>query len=145
MLEEIHRLKRELIYLRKSIWPMREVLNTIIKEDMKQIAVSTELFFKDVYDHVIQIIDSIENLRELVSGMHDLCLSLASNKMNEVMKLLTIIATIFIPLTFIAGIYGMNFENMPELKWPYGYAVIMVIMVLIFILMILYFKKKKWL
>jgi magnesium transporter len=144
-LQEIHALKRELIYLRKSVWPLREVISSLEREESSLIQDTTEIFLRDLYDHTIQVIDTVETLRDMVAGLLDIYLSSLSNKMNEVMKVLTLIATIFIPLTFIAGIYGMNFEYMPELKWHWGYPVVWLIMVFIIIFMIIYFKRKKWL
>ena len=141
----IHNLKRETIFLRKSVWPLREVINNLVRGESKLINKSTEIYLRDVYDHTIQIIDTIETLRDMASGMLDLYLSSLSNRMNEVMKVLTIIATIFIPITFIAGIYGMNFEYMPELKWPWGYAGVWGVFVLVILLMVIYFKRKRWL
>jgi len=114
--QEIHKLKREMIFLRRSVWPLREVINSLERGESPLIKKACRIFLRDVYDHTIQVIDTVETFRDMVSGMHDTYLSSISNKMNEVMKVLTIIATIFIPLTFIAGIYGMNFEFMPELK-----------------------------
>lgn len=143
--QEIHRLKREMLYLRKSVWPLREVLSALAREDSKLIEKSTEVFLRDVYDHTIQVIDTVENFRDILAGMLDIYLSSVSNRMNEVMKVLTIMATIFIPLTFIAGIYGMNFEFMPELKWHLGYFAIWGVMLLIAISMLIYFKRKNWL
>ncbi len=144
-LQEINRLKREMIILRKSVWPLREVINGLVKSESPLIKKSTEVYLRDVYDHTIQIIDTIESFRDMVSGMVDLYLSSLSNKMNSVMKVLTIIATIFIPLTFIAGIYGMNFEYMPELHWRLGYAVVWIVMIVVALVMLIYFRKKKWL
>jgi len=115
-LHEIQKLKQEMIFLRKSIWPLREVIRALERGELSLISESTGIYFRDVYDHTIQVIDTIETFRDLLSGMVDIYLSSVSNKMNEVMKVLTIIATIFIPLTFIAGIYGMNFKYMPELE-----------------------------
>jgi magnesium transporter len=145
MLEEIHHLRREMIFLRKQVWPLREVLNSLVKDPSDLIRETTHVFLRDVYDHTIQIIDTIESFRDVLSGLSDLYLSTVSNRMNEVMKVLTIIATIFIPLTFIAGIYGMNFEYMPELKWHYSYPVLWLVLILIFVAMILWFRRKKWL
>jgi len=141
---KIHDLKRELIELRKSIWPLREVLGVLYKGDL-DMAKSCAVYFRDVYDHTVEIIDIVETYREMVSGLLDVFLSSLSNKMNEVMKVLTIIATIFIPLTFIAGIYGMNFKYMPELDWEWGYPLVLIVMAFISICMVLYFKRKKWL
>lgn len=150
-LAEIHRLKRELIFLRKSIWPLRELISGLRRAESSLINDSTELFLRDVYDHTIQVIDTIESFKDSVAGMLDIYLSNQSNKMNEVMKVLTIIATTFIPLTFIAGIYGMNFSpesspwNMPELHWYFGYPTAVLLMVIVGVVMLIYFKKKKWL
>jgi magnesium transporter len=143
-LKLIHDTQRELILLRKSLWPLREVVNNMLRGGSTLIHGSTLIYFRDVYDHTIEIIDMIEGLRDMVSRMFDIYLSSISNKLNEIMKVLTIIATIFIPLTFIAGVYGMNFEYMPELKWRWGYPMIWVIMISVGILMLNYFRKNKW-
>ena len=143
-LQAIHNLKRELIFLRKSVWPLREVISGLERGESSLIDASTKLYLRDVYDHTIQVIDTVETLRDMVSGMLDIYLSSISNKMNEVMKVLTIIATIFIPLTFIAGIYGMNFAFMPELGLPWSYPLILLVMVGVGILMLIYFRRKKW-
>jgi magnesium transporter len=145
MLEDIHHLKREMIFLRKQVWPLREVLNSLIKDPSELIGETTRVFLRDVYDHSIQVIDTIESFRDVLSGLSDLYLSTVSNRMNEVMKVLTVIATIFIPLTFIAGIYGMNFEFMPELKWHWAYPVLWLVLIFIAYAMISLFRKKKWL
>ena len=145
VLESVHKLKREMIFLRKAVWPLRELINGLQKTGSKLIKNNTRMYLRDIYDHTIQVIDTVETYRDMVSGLQDLYLSSVSNKMNEVMKVLTIIATIFIPLTFIVGIYGMNFEFMPELKWETGYFFIWGIMVVIALGMVLYFKRKKWL
>jgi magnesium transporter len=150
-MQSIHNLKREMIFLRKSVWPLREVVNSLEKGESKLIKKSTKIYLRDVYDHTIQVMDSVESFRDVLSGMLDLYLSVISNKMNEVMKVLTIIATIFIPLTFIAGIYGMNFNpeaspfNMPELNWHFGYPAVWLVMILIGLTMLGFFKNKKWL
>jgi len=144
-LETIHGLKREMIYFRKQVWPLREVLNWLVKDQSSLIKETTQVFLRDIYDHTIQVVDTIESLRDVLSGLQDLYLSTISNRMNEVMKVLTIMATIFIPLTFIAGIYGMNFEFMPELKWKWSYPLLWLILVSIFGCMLLWFKRKKWL
>jgi len=144
-LHAIHRLKRKMISLRKSVWPLREVVSAIERSDSTLIQGSTRIYLKDVYDHTIQVIDTVETYRDVLSGMLDIYLSSISNKMNEIMKVLTIIATIFIPLTFIAGVYGMNFEYMPELKWKWGYPAIWSVMLTVGISMLFYFRKKKWL
>jgi len=144
-LQTIHHLKREMIFLRKSVWPLRELIGALERGESGLIEQGTTLFLRDVYDHTIQVIDTVETLRDMVSGMLDVYLSSISNKMNEVMKVLTIIATIFIPMTFIAGIYGMNFESMPELKWPWGYPIVWIVIIAIGVVMLYYFRKKKWL
>ncbi|MBN2365412.1 MAG: magnesium/cobalt transporter CorA [Calditrichaeota bacterium] len=143
--KEIQFMKRELIYLRKSIWPLREVISELLRTESEFMAEDLAPFLKDVYDHTIQVVDTIETFRDMLSGTLDIYLSSVSNRMNEVMKILTIIATIFIPLTFIAGIYGMNFDFMPELHWKWGYPLIWLIMLGIFSGMILFFRRKKWL
>jgi len=144
-LQMIHHLKRELISMRKSVWPLRELIGGLERGESRLFEEKTTIFLRDVYDHTIQVIDTVETLRDMVSGMLDIYLSSLSNRMNEVMKVLTIIATIFIPMTFIAGIYGMNFEFMPELKWHYGYHLVWVIIVAIAVIMLFYFRRKKWL
>lgn len=144
-LQEIHRLKREMILLRKSVWPLREVISSLEKAESSLIKKTTQIYLRDVYDHTIQIIDTVETYRDMLSGMHDTYLSSVSNRMNEIMKVLTIIATIFIPLTFIAGIYGMNFKFMPELGWRWAYFVVWGVIIVVALTMIIYFKRKKWL
>ena len=144
-LQTIHHLKRELIFLRKSVWPLREAISSLERGESPLFKPETLVYLRDVYDHAIQVIDTIETFRDMVSGMLDIYLSSISNRMNEVMKVLTIIATIFIPLTFIAGVYGMNFTNMPELQWPWGYFMVWGVMIVIFIGMLIFFKRKKWL
>lgn len=144
-LQEIHRLKREMIFLRKSVWPLREVISNLEKTETSLIVQSTQIYLRDVYDHTIQIIDTVETYRDMLSGMHDTYLSSISNRMNEIMKVLTIIATIFIPLTFIAGIYGMNFKFMPELGWKWAYFVVWGVIIGVALVMIFYFRRKKWL
>ena len=144
-LEKLHELKREMIYLRRQVWPTREILNTMVKEESPFITDATKIFFRDVYDHTIQVIDTLESFRDLASGMLDVYLSTISNRMNEIMKVLTIIATIFIPMTFIAGIYGMNFKYMPELQWHWAYPVLWLILICLFVGMLGWFRHKKWL
>ncbi len=140
----IHKLKTETIFLRKSVWPLREVINSLERKESSLIRENTIPFLRDLYDHTIQVIDSVETFRDLISGMLDIYLSSISNKMNSIMKVLTIIATIFIPLTFIAGIYGMNFKFMPELEWQWSYPFIWAVMIFIFVGMLFYFKRKDW-
>ncbi len=144
-LQEIYGLKRKMIFLRKSIWPLREVISELERGESSLIKESTGIYLRDVYDHTIQVIDTVETFRDMLSGILDVYLSSISNRMNEVMKVLTIIATIFIPLTFLAGVYGMNFRYMPELEWHQGYFAVLFLMVIIFIVMVIYFRKKKWL
>jgi magnesium transporter len=144
-LQAIHHLKREMIFLRKAVWPLREVVGSMQRGEPPLVKETTRIYLRDVYDHTIQVIDTIETFRDMVSGMLDIYLSSVSNRLNAVMKVLTIIATIFMPLTFIAGIYGMNFKYMPELEWYWGYPAVWLVVVIIGISMLIYFKKKRWL
>lgn len=149
--QQIHSLRKEITFTRKAIWPTRDMLNAVIRDESDFIQERTKIFIRDVYDHTVQIIDNLENFREMIMGIHDMYMSHVSNKMNEVMKVLTIIATIFIPLTFIAGIYGMNFNpeaspyNMPELNWYYGYPASWGVMIVVATIMVIYFRRKDWL
>jgi len=143
-LQKINNLKKEMIFLRKSVWPLREVITAMERSESPIIRDTTVIYLRDVYDHVIQIIDTLETMRDMVSGMIDIYLSSLSYRMNEIMKVLTLIATIFIPLTFVAGVYGMNFHYMPELEWEYGYVTIWGIMIVMVVVMLLYFRKKHW-
>lgn len=143
-LQQIHDLKREMIYLRKSVWPLREVVAAMQRRDTPLICPATEYYLRDVYDHTVQVIDTIETFRDMLSGMLDIYLSSVSNRMNAVMKVLTVIATIFMPLTWIAGIYGMNFKHMPELDWEWGYLGAWLMMLGVAAGMVVYFKVKKW-
>jgi magnesium transporter len=142
--KKIYGLKRKIIQLRKLVWPFREVLNRIIKTESLFFGQSTEVFLRDVYDHALRVIETIESYRDLLNSMLDLHMTTMSNRMNEVMKILTIMATIFIPITFIAGIYGMNFKYMPELEWKFGYAGVWMIIIVILVAMIVFFRRKKW-
>lgn len=150
LLNHVHKIRREIIYFRKSVWPLRDAINTAIRDESQFISDDTKIFLRDVYDHMVQVIDNIENYRDMILGLHDMYMSHVSNKMNEVMKVLTIIATIFIPLTFVAGIYGMNFDpeasplNMPELDWYWGYPASLGFMAVISFIMIIYFRRKGW-
>ena len=144
-LQTIHNLKRELLFLRKAVWPLREVVGSLERGESSLIQASTRIYLRDLYDHTIQVIDNVETFRDMISGILDIYLSSVSNRLNSVMKVLTIIATIFMPLTFLAGIYGMNFKYMPELEWRWGYPFICFVMMGIGIFMLFYFKKKKWL
>jgi magnesium transporter len=145
ILDSIHAMKRDMIFFRKLVWPLREVVGGLARGESSLISQPTEIYLRDVYDHTIQVIDTIESLRDVLSGMLDIYLSTISNKMNEVMKVLTIMATIFIPLTFIAGVYGMNFKYMPELEWHWAYFAALSVMVGVAVLMVWYFKSKRWL
>ena len=143
-LESIHLLKRELIFLRKNIWPLREVLVYMDRNETGIIKDTTKPFLRDVHDHIIQVLDTIEAYRDITSGMLDVYISSVSNKLNEAIKVLTILSIIFMPLTFIAGVYGMNFKNMPELNWHYGYFYVLGFMGVLVSFLMLAFKKKKW-
>jgi magnesium transporter len=142
-LHAVYGLKREVIALRKSVWPLRELIGGLQRE-RDLVRESTGIYLRDLYDHAIQVLDTVETYRDILAGMLDIYLSSVSNKMNEVMKVLTVIATIFIPLTFVAGIYGMNFEHLPEIKWRYGYLFFWGIIVAISAGMLAYFRRKKW-
>ncbi|MFC1887374.1 magnesium/cobalt transporter CorA [Candidatus Cloacimonadota bacterium] len=144
-IKDIYSMKRKMIMIRKSIWPLREVVSSFIRSESILIDKLNYRFLNDLYDHIILLIDTIESFRDMVSGLLDIYLSSVSNKTNDVMKVLTIIATIFMPLTFIGGVYGMNFKNMPELYWPWAYFAVLGLMGVITIGMIIFFKRKKWL
>lgn len=143
-LHEINLLKRDLIYVRKAFWPLREAISVLERGETELFSPNTLLHLRDVHDHIIQLIDTIDSLRDVISDTMNIYLSSISNKLNEVMKVLTIISTIFIPLTFIAGIYGMNFKYMPELEWQLSYPILWLIMIIIGVSMVIYFKSKKW-
>ena len=143
-LQTLQTLKREMLYLRKSVWPLREVLSGLQRGDSPLVQKDTWIYLRDVYDHTIQVIDTVETYRDMLSGMLDIYLSSLSIRLNEVMKVLTIIATIFMPLTFIAGVYGMNFHYMPELGWRWGYPLVLLVMAVIAGGMLVYFRRKKW-
>ncbi len=142
---KIHHLKRNMLFLRKAIWPLREVIGSLQRAESKIIREETGIYWRDLYDHTIEVIDLIETFRDMLSGMLEIYLSSMSNRMNEVMKFLTVISTVFIPVTFIAGVYGMNFKHMPELEFRFGYFFTLGVMFLLGICMVIYFKKKKWL
>ena len=141
----INNMKKEIIFLRKAVWPLREVISFLERGDSSLLGEGCRVYFRDVYDHTIQAIDTVETYRDLLSGMLDLYISSIGNRTNEVMKFLTVIGTIFLPLTFLVGVYGMNFKHMPELEWAYGYYGLWLFMLLLSAAMIVYFKKKKWL
>ena len=144
-LQAIHNLKTETTMVQKSIWPLRDILGRFEKGESKYIDKSTLLFIRDVYDHALQVIDTTQTFRDMLTGMIEIYMSSLSNKMNEVMKVLTIIATIFIPLSFITGVYGMNFKNMPEIAWRWGYAAVWGVIIISALGMLLIFWRKKWL
>lgn len=141
---KIQRLKKELIYLRKALYPLRDAMSKLIKDESGFIDSSNARFFSDIYNHVAHLIDSLDTYKDLTSGLMDIYINTLNTRMNEVMKVLTIISTIFIPLTFIVGVYGMNFDFMPELRWGWGYFGVWVVMLLVVLMMILYFRYKKW-
>ena len=144
-LQKLHHLKREMIYMRKAVWPLREVVAGLERSESPLIRKSTHPYLRDVYDHAIQVMDAVETLRDMLSGMLDIYLSSLSNRMNEVMKVLTIFASIFAPLTFIAGVYGMNFRYLPELTWRWAYPALWLVMLTIGLVMLWFFRRKRWL
>jgi len=143
-MNEIHRLKRSVLMLRKAVWPLREELNGLDKSQSELIHEGTGTYIRNLYDHTIQVIDMVETQRDLLAGMHDTYLTVVSNRMNDIMKVLTIIATVFIPLTFIAGVYGMNFLHMPELAKAWAYPAVLLLMLLVALGMVWFFRRKKW-
>lgn len=144
-LQDINRLKRDMLFIHRSVWPLREVAGLLERGDSKLVQDATRIYIRDLYDHVIQSLDTTEIYRDILSGMLDIYLSSLSNRMNEIMKVLTIISTIFIPLTFLAGVYGMNFRVMPELGWRWGYPAALTVMAGIAAAMLLFFRRKRWL
>ena len=144
-LQTLYRLRRDLLLLRRAAWPERELLGSLVRGDSPLFGDETRVFLRDCYDHAVEALEILETYRELAAGMLDVYLSSVSQRMNEVMKVLTIIATIFIPLTFIAGVYGMNFQNMPELRQPWGYPAIWILMIAIALALVAYFRRKDWL
>jgi magnesium transporter len=145
VISKINELKRELLSLRRAVWPLRDAVSTLIRDPNPFIGDNVRIFLRDVWDHCGQLVDSIETYRDLASGLMNTYLSIVSNRTNEVMKVLTIMASIFIPLTFLAGIYGMNFEVMPELQWRWGYPVALAIMLLVGVGLLAFFRRKGWL
>jgi magnesium transporter len=149
-LEKIHVVKRELILMRRMLWPQREVINQLLRDDHELIRNDTLIYFRDCYDHTVQVMDLLETYRDMSGSMLDIYLSSISNRMNDIMRVLTVIATIFIPLTFIVGVYGMNFDrnagpwNMPELESPYGYPLVWLVMVAVAVLMLIFFRHRRW-
>lgn len=144
-LQRIHVLKREMIFLRKAVWPLREVISTLERDASPLFSASARIYLRDVYDHTIHVVDSVETYRDLLSGILDIYLSSISNRINTEMRLLTIFATIFMPLTFIAGVYGMNFKHMPELELRWGYPAALALMATVGVGLAVYFRRKKWL
>ena len=144
-LAKIQKIKRDLIFIRRTISPLRELLASILRNENDLIGEHTQIYFKDIYDHVLRISETIELQRDMVYGLLDMYQTHMSNHMNEIMKVLTVFAAIFIPLTFLAGIYGMNFEYMPELKWRYAYPALWVVFIIVGFGLLFYFRKKKWL
>ena len=145
VVERVHRLKREMLLVRRAIWPLREVVSQLYRDSIPLVREDARVFLRDVYDHTVQVIDTVETLRDLLGGLTDLYLTGVSNRMNEVMKVLTMIATIFIPLSFLAGLYGMNFDDMPELHMSWAYPTLLGVMVVVAIGMLLFFRRKGWL
>jgi magnesium transporter len=149
-LHEVRRIKRDLLAFRRAVWPLREAINMFSRHDMPFVSDATRVYLRDCYDHIIQVIDMVETYRELSSGLMDTYMSSVGNRMNEIMKVLGVFATIFIPLTFIAGVYGMNFNpdaspwNMPELNWKYGYPVCLTVMLIMAMGMLFYFRSRGW-
>lgn len=143
-LQVIHRFKMQLLQFNKNMWPLREVIGTLERTGHRFINNQTIPYFRDLYDHMVRVIENTETLQVVLSDMLDIYFSAVSNRLNEIMKILTMIATIFMPLTFIAGIYGMNFKYMPELEWVWGYPTTLLVMLVIGLWMMFYFKRKKW-
>jgi magnesium transporter len=144
ILPTIYNLKRDMLFLRKSVWPLREAISKMQRSDSHLVSEAIKIYLRDVYDHTIQVIENVETFRDMSASLLETYLSSLSNKLNEVIKLLTIISTIFIPLTFLAGLYGMNFKFMPELESPFGYPAVLILMLLVVVVMMIYFRKKEW-
>jgi magnesium Mg(2+) and cobalt Co(2+) transport protein (corA) len=144
-LHALHGQKRELIFLRHSIWPLRELIGSLERGESPLLSEQLAPYLRDLYDHTIQVLETVESLRDTLSGLLDIYLSSISNRMNEIMKVLTVISTLFIPLTFIAGVYGMNYRYMPELQWRWGYPAVLAVMAGVAGLMLRYFHRKGWL
>lgn len=144
LLQRVYHLKRELLFLRRSVWPLREVIGQLHRGELSVVAPETRIYLRDVYEHTITVMDTIETYRDIVAGLLDIYLSSISNKTNDVMKVLTVISTIFIPLTFVTGLYGMNFHYMPELSWPWGYPMVWLVILSVSGSMLLYFRRRGW-
>lgn len=143
-LHTVHSLKRELIFLRRAVWPMREIANSLLRDESDLVSNETRVYLRDLYDHTVHVMDTVETLRDIVAGMLDVYLSSVSNKLNQVMKVLTVMSSVFIPLTFVAGVYGMNFQYMPELQWRYGYPSVMGGMALVAAALLIAFRRRGW-
>ena len=143
-LQKVNALKRELLFLRKAVWPLRELLSSLQRDESPLVSPAVQTFLRDAYDHAIQVIDTVETLRDILSGLHDFYLSSVSFKMNEIMKVLTIVGAIFIPLSFLVGVFGMNFDTMPELHWRYGYPAFWLLVITVVIGEISLFRAKRW-
>jgi magnesium transporter len=143
-LSTIYNLKRDMLFLRKSVWPLREAISTLQRLDSPLVSESTKIYLRDIYDHTIQVIENVETFRDMSASLLETYLSSLSNRLNEVMKVLTVISTIFIPLTFIVGLYGMNFKYMPELDSPWGYPTVIILMAVVVAVMLTYFRRKRW-
>ncbi|HTZ38686.1 MAG TPA: magnesium/cobalt transporter CorA [Syntrophales bacterium] len=143
-LRSVQQLRDEILLVRRSVWPLREVISLLERAESPLIDKTSAIYFRDIYEHTIQVMDTVDTYRDILSGMFDIYLSSISNRLNEVMKVLTIIATLFMPLTFLAGVYGMNFEHMPELKWQYGYFILWGVMGVIALAMLAAFRRRKW-
>lgn len=141
----IHHLKNELLVMRRAVWPLRDLFNALLRDDSPLFTELTRVYLRDAYDHAVQVIDNTETMRDLTAGLLDMYLSSVSNRMNETMKVLTLIATMFIPLTFLVGVYGMNFEFMPELHWAWAYPVLWIVMIGLAVTMFIWFRRKSWL
>ena len=144
-LQDIHKLKGDLVFLRKNLWPLRELVSALERTESELVREDLKPYLRDLYEHSVQVIDTVETLRDMLSGALEIYMTVVSNRMNAVMKVLTVIATIFIPLTFLAGVYGMNFEHMPELAWPWGYAGVWGVMIVLAGGMLIFFKRRDWL
>jgi len=143
-LATIHELRREMVYLRRNIWPLREVAAGLQRTDSEIVHDETRIYFRDLHDHVVQVIESLENFRDVLASLQDLYVSGIGVRTNEVIRVLTIISTIFVPLTFLAGVYGMNFDVLPELRWPHGYLYFWIVSVAVVIGLIAFLRRRGW-
>ncbi|GAB4268981.1 MAG: hypothetical protein Tsb0018_00920 [Opitutales bacterium] len=142
--KQLYAIKRELVFLRRVIWPLRDLVNVLLRDESRLFTKQVRTFIRDIYDHTIQVIDVVESFRETAGSLHELYMSVQSNRMNEIMKVLTVLASFFIPITFVAGVFGMNFQYMPELHWKYGYPLFWVICGCSVGCLYFYFRKKQW-